>query len=40
MLAAPRRVESIEDITAVQIDPRPMTETAVGVKYWKTIGRM
>ena len=38
MLDAESMLESLEDITAAEFAPSPMKHTAVGVRYWSTIG--
>lgn len=40
MELAARTDESAEDMTAADTAPSPMNATAVGVKYWNTIGRV
>ena len=39
MELADRILESAEDMTAADTAPRPIKETAVGVRYWSTMGR-
>ena len=35
MELTPRMEESVEDMTAAATAPKPITEIAFGVKYWK-----
>lgn len=38
MELAERMLESAEDMTAADTAPRPTNDTAVGVRYWSTMG--
>lgn len=38
MELAERMLESAEDMTAAETAPRPTNDTAVGVRYWSTMG--
>ena len=40
MELAERMLESAEDMTAAETAPSPMNETAVGVRYCRTMGRI
>lgn len=39
-LPTARMIESADDITAALMAPRATTDTAVGHKYWRTMGRI
>jgi len=40
MLDADRILESAEDMTAAETAPRPTKDTATGVRFCRTIGRI
>jgi hypothetical protein len=40
MELADKTLESAEDMTAAETAPRPKNDTALGVRYCKTIGRI
>lgn len=40
MVLAERKLESAEDMTAADTAPSPTNDTAVGVRYCSTIGRI
>ena len=40
MLDADNKLLSADDITAAETAPRPMNDTATGVRYSKTMGRI
>ena len=40
MELADRKLESAEDMTAADTAPSPTNDTAVGVRYWSTMGRI
>lgn len=37
--AADKILESADDMTAADTAPKPTNDTAVGVRYWSTMGR-
>ena len=37
---ADKILESADDMTAAETAPSPTNETAVGVRYWSTMGRI